>query len=44
MQAIVETVFDAFYLVFVISIGICMVKGSKNNRQFQLFGWMAILL
>lgn len=44
MQAIVETVFDAFYLVFVISIGICMVKGSKNNRQFQLFGWMAIVL
>lgn len=44
MQAIVETVFDAFYLVFVISIGIRMVKGSKNNRQFQLFGWMAILL
>ncbi len=44
MQAIVETVFDAFYLVFVISIGIRMVKGSKNNRQFQLFGWMAIIL
>ena len=44
MQAIVETVFDAFYLIFVISIGIRMVKGSKNNRQFQLFGWMAILL
>lgn len=44
MQAIVETVFDAFYLVFVISIGIRMVKGSKNNRQFQLFGWMAIVL
>lgn len=44
MQAIVETVFDAFYLVFVISIGILMVKGSKNSRQFQLFGWMAIVL
>lgn len=44
MQAIFETVFDAFYLVFVISIGIRMVKGSKNNRQFQLFGWMAIVL
>ena len=44
MQAIVETVFDAFYLVFVISIGIRMVKRSKNNRQFQLFGWMAIVL
>lgn len=44
MQAIVETIFDAFYLVFVISIGIRMVKGSKNNRQFQLFGWMAIVL
>ncbi len=44
MQAIVETVFDAFYLAFVISIGIRMVKESKNNRQFQLFGWMAIVL
>ena len=44
MQAIVETVFDALYLVFVISIGIRMVKGSKNNHQFQLFGWMAIVL
>lgn len=44
MQAIVETVFDAFYLVFVISIGIRMVKGSKNCHQFQLFGWMAIVL
>ena len=44
MQTIVETVFDAFYLVFVISIGIRMVKGSKNSRQFQLFGWMAIVL
>lgn len=44
MQAIVETVFDAFYLVFVISIGIRMVKGSKNSHQFQLFGWMAIVL
>ncbi|MEE1411881.1 MAG: hypothetical protein U0J83_07665 [Bulleidia sp.] len=31
-------------MVFVISIGIRMVKGSKNNRQFQLFGWMAIVL
>lgn len=27
-----------------ISIGIRMVKESKNNRQFRLFGWMAIVL
>lgn len=44
MQAIVETLFDAVYLVSVITIGILMIRGSKGNRQFQLFGWMAVLL
>ena len=44
MQAIVEILFDAFYLVFVISIGIRMVKSCKNNPQFKLFGLMAIVL
>lgn len=44
MQAIIETLFDVCYLVSVITIGIRMVKSSKNNRQFQLFGWMAIVL
>ena len=43
MQAIVETLFDAVYLISVISIGILMIRGSKGNPQFRLFGWMAIL-
>lgn len=44
MQAIVETLFDAVYLITVIAIGILMIRGSKGNRQFRLFGWMAIVL
>lgn len=44
MQAIVETLFDAVYLVSVITIGIMMVRGSKGNCQFRLFGWMAVVL
>lgn len=44
MQAIIETLFDVCYLVSVITIGIRMVKSSKNNRQFKLFGWKAIVL
>lgn len=44
MQAIVETLFDAVYLVSVIAIGILMIRGSKGERQFRLFGWMAVVL
>ena len=44
MQAIVETVVDAVYLVSVITIGILMIRGSKGNNQFRLFGWMAVVL
>lgn len=44
MQAIVETLFDAVYLVSVISIGILMIRASKGNEQFRLFGLMAIVL
>lgn len=44
MQAIVETLFDAVYLVSVISIGILMIRASKDNEQFRLFGLMAIVL
>ncbi len=44
MQAIVETVFDAVYLVSVITIGILMIRGCKDNPQFKLFGWMAVVL
>lgn len=44
MQAIVETLFDSVYLISVITIGILMIRGSKGNRQFCLFGWMAVVL
>ncbi|CCX38933.1 putative uncharacterized protein [Clostridium sp. CAG:1013] len=44
MQAIVETLFDAVYLVSVITIGILMIRGSKGKTQFQLFGCMAVVL
>ena len=44
MQAIVETSFDVVYLATVITIGILMIRGSRGNRQFRLFGMMAVLL
>ena len=44
MQAIVETLFDALYLISVITIGILMIRGSHGVRQFRLFGWMAVVL
>ncbi len=44
MQAIMETLFDAVYLISVITIGILMIRESKGNPQFRLFGWMAVVL
>lgn len=44
MQAVFETLFDAVYLVTVITLGIIMVKGSKGRRQYLLFGIMAVTL
>ena len=44
MQAIVETLFDTVYLISVITIGILMIRKGKGNRQFTLFGIMAVLL
>ena len=44
MQAIVETLFDAVYLIGVITIGVLMIRGSKGDHQFKLFGWMAVVL
>lgn len=34
MQAIVETLFDAAYLVSVMTIGILMIRGSREECQF----------
>ena len=44
MQAIMETSFDIVYLVSVITIGFLMIKQSKSEKQFKLFGIMAVLL
>ena len=39
-----ETLFDVVYLTSVITIGCLMIHDSKGNRQFRLFGWMAVIL
>jgi hypothetical protein len=44
MQAIMETIFDAAYLVAVITIGIIICVKSRKNRAFLLFGIMAVIL
>ncbi|MDE6621767.1 MAG: hypothetical protein K2K74_15030 [Lachnospiraceae bacterium] len=44
MQAIVETLFDAVYLITVITLGIIMIRKSGGNRQYRLFGIMAVVL
>ncbi len=41
MQAVVETVFDAVYLLSVIAIGITMIRKSNGNGQYRLFGIIA---
>ncbi|MDY4788384.1 MAG: hypothetical protein SO253_03600 [Bacilli bacterium] len=44
MQGIIETIFDVCYLTLVISIGILMIVKSKGNKQYLLFGIMAVTL
>ncbi|GMQ58778.1 hypothetical protein AN1V17_31740 [Vallitalea sediminicola] len=44
MQGIMETIFDIFYLVTVITVGIFILKHSGNKVQYRLFGFMAIIL
>lgn len=44
MQAIVETLFDVVYLITVISIGCVMIVKSKGNKEYRLFGIMAVVL
>ena len=43
MQAIMETLFDAAYLVTVVTLGCIMVK-SAQDRETKLFGWMVVIL
>ncbi|NBK21091.1 MAG: hypothetical protein EOM68_03590 [Spirochaetia bacterium] len=44
MQAIMETIFDVVYLTTVVILGILMIKNSKGNKQYVLFGIMAVVL
>ena len=44
MQAIFETTFDIVYLVSVITLGLLMIRGSRGQRQYLLYGVMAVTL
>ncbi len=44
MRAITETAFDIVYLISVVTIGILMIVKSKGNKQYRLFGIMAVVL
>lgn len=44
MQAIMETLFDVVYLTTVITLGILMIKNAKGNKEYTLFGIMAVVL
>lgn len=44
MQAITETLFDAVYLITVITLGITMMRKSGGRAQYRLFGIMAVVL
>ncbi|MGL4344091.1 MAG: hypothetical protein ACRCTE_02760 [Cellulosilyticaceae bacterium] len=44
MQAIMETLFDVVYLTTVVTLGILMIKNAKGNKQYTLFGIMAVVL
>ena len=44
MQAIMETLFDVVYLTTVVVLGILMIKNAKGNKQYTLFGIMALVL
>lgn len=44
MQAIIETLFDVIYLISVVTIGILMIRNGHKNKQYLLFGIMAVTL
>ena len=44
MQAIVETLFDAAYLITVVTLGVRMIRRSRGDAQYRLFGVMAVVL
>lgn len=44
MQAIFETLFDILYLSTVITLGIMMIRKSHGEKQYLLYGIMAVTL
>ena len=44
MQAVFETLFDIVYLSTVITLGYRMNRGGKGQKQYLLFGIMAVVL
>jgi hypothetical protein len=44
MQAIMEGIFDAFYLATVIILGLTMIRKGKENNYYKLFGYMSLIL
>ena len=44
MRAIMETLFDIVYLTFVITVGFRMMTKGRKEKQFFLFGIMAVIL
>lgn len=44
MQAIMETLFDACYLIGVVTVGVIMLKNANGNKTLKMFGWMSVIL
>jgi hypothetical protein len=44
MQAIMETLFDVVYLATILFLGIRMVTQTRAEKQYRLFGVMAVVL
>lgn len=44
MRAIMETSFDVFYLIFVVSMGVYLIKIDDKSSDSKLFGIMAVVL
>ncbi len=44
MQAIMEPIFEIPYLIGVVTLGILILRYAKSQKQYRLFGIMAIVL
>lgn len=44
MQAIMESIFSIAYLITVITLGGYIVRNHRGNKQYKLFGIMALIL